>query len=243
MKKIKLLDRLRTAFKARDEKEFEEGLTAVTDAEAEETEEEKKKRLEKEKEEKKDDESKTLVKVLDSLKALDSRLATLETRDKKAADEAEETEEEKKKREAKEKKDKEEEGKTGDSAALVTEAQDVAARAEILSPGLHMPTFDRKASAQSTRDALCGLKRKALSTAFDGKYRDAITPFLGSSPDFKTLTCDALASAFIGASEIVRRENNAQSTQGTFDGGKAAAGMAQQISAINKKNAEFWARP
>ena len=238
MKKIKLLDRLRTAFKARDEKEFEEGLTAVTDAEAEETEEEKKKRLEKEKDEKTSD---SLAKVLDSLKALDSRLATLETRDKKAADEAEETEEEKKKREAKEKKDKEEEGKTGDSAALASEVQDVFARAEILSPGLHMPTFDAKASAQSTRDAICGLKRKALSAAFDGKYRDAITPFLGSSPDFKALTCDALASAFIGASEIVRRENNAQ-THVTFDSSSTAAQVAKSIGDINRKNAAFWAR-
>lgn len=154
--------------------------------------------------------------------------------DGKTEDEDEESEEEK---EAKGK------GKTGDSAGLRDEAIDVFARAEILSPGLQMPTFDAAATPARTKDALCNLRRKALETAFNaGTYRDAITPFLGKTPDFKKLTCDAMTSAFVGASEIVRRTNNAQNLSSTFDGAKDAAKVASSISNINRRNAEFWAR-
>jgi hypothetical protein len=230
MTKLTWVDRLRAAFKTRDEAEFETALSDKTkDEAADESEEEKKKK-------KDEEESKTS----DTLKRYNDTLAALETRDAKRVKdeaEAEESEEEKKK-----KKDEEDaEGKTSDSAALAEAAQDTFARAEILSPGLHMPTFDAKATPDKTRDALCVLKRKALSTAFDGRYRDIVTPFLGATPDFKTLTCDAVASAFLGASEIVRRENNAQAKV-TFDAGKQAAGVANTISSINARNAAFWKR-
>jgi hypothetical protein len=243
----KWFDSLRAAFQARDERTFEETLTR--DADEEETEEEKKKRLAKEKEDDEEEKKKTsdaLGKLAATLKTLDARLAKLETRD---ADEEDETEEEKKKRLAKEKKEKEEkeekDGKTGDSAGLADAVQDVFARAEILSPGVSLPTYDAKAPASATRDSLCSLRLKAVKTAFEaGKYRDAITPFLGTAPNFGALTCDQVAGAFIGASEIVRRENNAGGGGGrmTFDGAQASHRVADSIAAINKKNREFWQR-
>ncbi len=78
--------------------------------------------------------------------------------------------------------------------------------------------------------------------AFDGKFKDAITPFVGKTPDFATLTCDAVSQAFLGASEIVRQTNNASQVKSTFDGSKAAGVMAKTVADINAKNAQFWAR-
>ncbi len=235
MKKLKFFDKLRAAFQARDEKAFD---ACMKDAEAEETEAEKKKREEEEADKKTSD---ALTKVSDALAELAERVGKLETtKDKKAKDEDEETEEEKKKREEEEA-EKAKDKKARDSAALVEEAQDTVARVEILSPGLHLPTFDAAADPQKTRDSLCELKRKALENAFNGKNRDAVTPFVGQKPDFKALTWDALKTALLGASEIVRAQNNAQATV-TFDGSKAAAGMAKSISEINKRNAAFWSR-
>jgi hypothetical protein len=235
MKKLKFVDRLRAAFKARDEKAFEE---VVKDAESEETEEEKKKGEEAEEEKKKT--SDALTKLVSSLDALTSRVAALETRDSKSKDE-DETEEEKQKREEEEAK-KSEDKKARDTASLVEEVRDSVARAEILAPGLHLPTVDAAADPQKTRDAVCGLKRKALAKAFEGKFKDAVAPFVGQNPDFQKLTCDAVAQAFLGASEVVRQTNNATQTKGTFDGTKAAAGMAKSIADINAKNSAFWSR-
>jgi hypothetical protein len=252
MKKGKWLEKLRAAFTSRDEAQFDAALKEEPEtddgnraAEAAKT-------------------TDALLKLNKSLESLDKRLGKLETRDAEEEEDdddkdddapADETEEEKKERLAKKKAAKEKaakekaakeaeekEGKTGDSAALLTEAQDVFARAEILSPGVRLPTFDSKAKHGATLDSLCLLKRKALARAFDGAHRDAITPFLGSAPDFKTLTCDAIGGAFVGASEIVRRVNNAQSSNATFDGSKTAAVTAKSVSDINARNKEFWAR-
>jgi uncharacterized protein len=232
MKKLKWMDRVRAAFKARDESAFESALTDESTQDDTETEEEKKKR---------EDEAKktgdTLTKLAAAVDGIGARLTKLETRDAEAEEEAEEE----KKREAKEKADAEKEGTTGDSAALVETVQDVMARAEILSPGVQLPTFDAKATPRTTRDAMCALRLKAVQTAFEaGKYRDAITPFLGEKPAFKSLTCDAVSAAFIGASEIVRRANNAPAAQATFDGAQTANGMAKQITEMNRRAAEFW---
>lgn len=230
--KKKFLDRVRAAFKSRDEAELEEALkdTPTGDEEAE-TEEQKKEREAKEEKEKTSD---ALTKMADSLAALVNRVGKLETRDKKSKDEeAEETEEEKKKREA-----EEEKNKTSDSA-LAVEVQDVRARVEILSPGMAFITTDAAAGAAKMRDSLCAMRRKALEAAYASpKTRDAVAPLVAGR-DLQKLTCDALNSTFIGASEIVRRENNAP-TKVTFDSSKVAAGVRSTISDMNRRAAEFW---
>ncbi len=250
MKKTKWMDRLRAAFKSRDEAEMEAALEEgkSTADETEETEEEKKKREEAEAAKTGD----AMSKVLDALASIESRLSAIESKDS----EAEETEEEKKKREeaeaaktgdgeeadTEEEKKKAADRKARDSAALGAEAQDVFARAEILSPGLSLPSHDAAADPAKTRDSLCALRRKALEAAFaHPKTRDAVAPLL-RGVDLAKLTCDALTSTFIGASEIVRRDNNNAQTKVTFDGGKTASGIASTISSMNRRNSEFWNR-
>ena len=85
------------------------------------------------------------------------------------------------------------------------------------------------------------MRRAALTAAYENpKTRDAVAPLVAGK-DLSKLTCDALSSTFIGASEIVRRSNNAQ-TLPTFDGSKSAATVRQSISEINRRNSEFWKR-
>jgi hypothetical protein len=237
MKKLKWMDRLRAAFTARDEEEFKKALEeSAKDSEPEETEEEKKKREAKEEADKKTSDS--LSNLSKSLDALSERLEKLEAKD--AAEEESETEEEKKKREAEEveaEKEKSGDKKSRDSAAQLAEAQDVFARVEILSPGMALPTND----AARSQDGLCALKRKALDAAYaNPKTRDAVAPLVAGK-DLSKLTCDALHSTFVGASEIVRRENNAHAKV-TFDSGKHAHVTASTISDMNRRNSQFWAR-
>jgi hypothetical protein len=40
--------------------------------------------------------------------------------------------------------------------------QDMLARAEILAPGIKLPTFDAKAKRKLTVDRMCAFKRRAL---------------------------------------------------------------------------------
>lgn len=119
---------------------------------------------------------------------------------------------------------------TGDSL------KQIVARAEILAPGIAIPTGD----GLKSKDAAPKLMRKALATAIqteDGKA--SVDTFL-MGRDLKTLTGDALLGVFSGAAELQRHKNNAKgirSAVSTKDFGKTLS-----VSDINARNREFWAK-
>ncbi|ENW20959.1 DUF2213 domain-containing protein [Acinetobacter haemolyticus] len=119
---------------------------------------------------------------------------------------------------------------TGDSL------KEVISRAEILSPGYRMPTFD---SAKNGK-AVLNVKRQVLKASFatqDGQK--AITPFVGANPDFDKLPVYTIDAAFAGASELIKQQNNALGVRSgikTSDFGRAAPTPAD----INARNREFW---
>ncbi|UXZ62331.1 hypothetical protein NUJ28_06330 [Burkholderia multivorans] len=123
---------------------------------------------------------------------------------------------------------------TGDSARLI------AARAEILAPGVKLPTLD----GLKTKDraaALCKCQRRALDQAYETDAgRAAIAPFLGRrAPDFDTMPAPVVDAIFTGAAELMRANNNAGSSSGkvsTRDFGKV-----KTIADINEQNRKFWA--
>lgn len=129
--------------------------------------------------------------------------------------------------------------KTGDSASLHSEFTDTVARAEILAPGVKLPTFDAKADKTKTADSMCSLRRKAMGIAFkdDGK-REHFKPFITTdSPDFKAMSCDTVKLIFNGASELAKAGNNRGNA--TRDTGERQA-VTNTIADINKRNQDFW---
>lgn len=129
---------------------------------------------------------------------------------------------------------------TTDSANLAKRFQDVMARAEILAPGISMPTFDAKALAVKTVDSIARLQRRALKAAMDDSVgKQAVTPFLnGRQPTFATMDCDFLNNLFMGASELMKNVN-----KGAVRGQPNATNDRKgppTLAEINKKNAEFW---
>jgi len=232
---------------------------AINDAEAEgETEAEKEAREKKEKEDKdKADAAKTsdaLGAILNQLKVMDADIKKL-----KARDAEEETEEEKAARLKKEKESTTDDDLTdpvtgpkldqsdvliytGDSATRAN----ILARAEILSPGVRLPTLDKKTSTNDAALQLCGCQRRALGVAYktdDG--RKAIDTFLGGQKaDFEKMSVPMLNAVFTGAAELIKAQNTAS---GTFDGsnaGKSHAGggfnTADSIRSFSKKADALW---
>jgi len=231
MAKRTVWDRIRTAFRAKDEAALEEALEEAKKTEDEDDDEDK--------EAKKT--SDALAIILKRMDAQDAAIASLKAA--KAKDSDDDDDDKKKETEDDGEDDDEDDKKsrTGDSAPVTRATfMDVAARAEILAPGFKVPTFDAKADPKKANDALCGCKRKALDTAYatdDG--RKAIEPFLaGRTADFGKMSCAALDSVFVGASELMRQANNARGVrQGitTKDFGRASS-----VSDINRRNREFW---
>jgi hypothetical protein len=117
----------------------------------------------------------------------------------------------------------------------VTDSASIFARAEILAPGIQFPVLDSKASTKMINDSMCALKRKALSSALnDSKTRDAVLPLL-DGVDINKLPCAALHQTFVGASELVKRHNNASAFSTVTD-------SAIPTLSINDINKSFWAR-
>ena len=134
---------------------------------------------------------------------------------------------------------KEQEGKSSKTSDAVSSAyREVAARAEILSPGFKMSvTADafRSTDPKKAKDALCKCKRKALDSAFRADAtRDALAPF---KLDVLKADCATVDATFIAASELIKAKNNGKATVGTTD---ARTSAPLTPAEINKRNAEFW---
>ncbi|EKU67872.1 DUF2213 domain-containing protein [Acinetobacter pittii] len=200
-----------------------------------------------------DDEPEEKVKTGDSafqaemrkfMKTMDKRMSALEKKKTKDSDDPEKKTEDDDDPENKTKDDGDltepEPAKKLDESGTQTYTGDslkeVISRAEILSPGYRMPTFD---SANNGK-AVLNTKRAVLKTAFateDGQK--AITPFVGQNPDFDILPSHTIDAAFAGASELIKQQNNAKGIRSgikTTDFGRAAPTPAE----INKRNREFW---
>lgn len=134
-------------------------------------------------------------------------------------------------------------GKTGD-AAFEADRKRVVAAAEILVPGFKVPTLDAKADPKAARERLCTCQRRALDEAYrtaPGKL--AIDPFLGDAgSDFDTLPLRTIDVAFFGASAIIAQRNNSPLFATFGQGNNTNDAPVNPISAMNKANAEFWAK-
>jgi len=251
-----LKDKLRKLFMTRDSEAFEKALSDEVKDEGMEGAEGQHIHIHmpgaEKQDETKDDESEAadpMAQVMDSLKAIADSVAAIGERvTKLEAGPTNDSEEEKKDEETKdddgdgddaetqdsddeeEKKDDEKKS-TSDSASLRDEFQDAKARAEILAPGVKLPTFDAKAAGKKTSDSLCVLRRRALKAALTNDNAAIVKSVVGKT-DVSKMTCDAAAMAFNAASEMVKAKNKT-SVSRTVDSQAASKD-------INQIHADFW---
>jgi hypothetical protein len=227
-KKTSWLDRVRSAFKSKDEAAMEEALKDAPTKDSDD-------------EDEGEDEDKAKTgdsAVLAAIGGLTKRLDTMDAQIKALA--TKDSDDEKEKTEDGDDED-EGDGKTKDAA--LKRFRDAVSRAEILSPGLRVPTTDAKATAKTIDAAICACQRKALAAAYaTDAGKKAVEPFLGGGdPTFDTMDAAALQAAFIGASELMRAQNNAAGLRPgvtTQDFGRAPVKTAD----LNAKNRAFWNR-
>lgn len=237
-KKVSIGDRIRNLVKTKDADEAEKIAKAVED-EAPDIETE---------DEDPEDESGTQtgdavnLQILKMLKTMDSRLVALEKKKTKDSDDPEKKTE-----------DEEEETETTDNGDLTTpnpaekldesgtqtytgdSLKEVMSRAEILSPGYRMPTFDSVNNGKAVLNAKRSVLKQAHATE-DGQK--AISPFVGANPDFDKLPAHTIDAAFAGASELIKQQNNMKGVRSgisTKDFGKAPMTPAE-INARNRSH-------
>lgn len=133
-----------------------------------------------------------------------------------------------------------------DSVHLQTSFQDAVSKAEILCPGISVPTFDSKLPAAKTLDAVCGFRRKVLGQAWkDPDTKPVMEPLLAGADLAKTLpkmTCDSVLMLFNGAAEMKRQANNARLPRRTADDNNKPA-RVQSLADVNARNRETYGQP
>lgn len=184
-----------------------------------------------------------LLKALKTIQTIDKRLSKLEK--KKTKDSEIETEDD----------DEEGDGKGKETEDDVLEAeqaqklseqgiqnhtgdslQEVLSRAEVLVPGFKMPTFDSANNGPAVLNTKRSVLKQAHATA-DGQK--ALAPFVGANPNFDTMPVHTIDAAFIGASELIKHQNNSAGVRSgisTRDFGRAPITPAE----MNKINREYW---
>lgn len=163
---------------------------------------------------------------------------------KKVKDSDEETEEERKKREAEEAAAKakdtvlEAEGAASNPDALGKvlsgdSLKTVISQAEILAPGIKVPTGDSVKVADVEQ-----LQREALTKAASTDSGKKLVDVMLRGRDLAKLTGDSLADVYHGVASVVAAQNNASGSRRaapTRDFGKATT-----VADINEKNRKFW---
>ncbi|OJB35367.1 DUF2213 domain-containing protein [Burkholderia ubonensis] len=123
--------------------------------------------------------------------------------------------------------------KTGDSTALRDEFQDALSRAEILAPGVRLPTFDAKVARKKTADAICVLRRRALRAALENENAELVKSVVGGA-NLASMTCDSVTAFFNAASGLVRGKNSGITARRTNDSAQS------ERKDINQIHADFW---
>ena len=178
--------------------------------------------------------------------AYDARLKDAEAKIQSILDALRAKDEAQEKAEAEEKAEKEEVGDTVIQAETVASVNlgklytgdainTLVSLAEILAPGLKIPTHDSATAVEVVPTFL----HTALTTADATPLgKQCIAPFLHGR-EIKSLTGESLVSVFTGAAELMRLRNN--------DGVRPAAvptrdfGKPQSVADINANNEKFWA--
>lgn len=103
--------------------------------------------------------------------------------------------------------------KMRDSALFEESFADTVALAEIISPGIRIPTFDSAAKPADTFKQICGLRRKALQFASqDAENSELIADLRGGrtidSSRIRTMDCGAVRDLFFSLGAVIKRNNN-----------------------------------
>jgi hypothetical protein len=136
--------------------------------------------------------------------------------------------------------------KARDSRYLGESMKDTIAMAEILAPGIRVPTYDRKANPAKTAKTICALRRKALDQAFAAPADSLIIKdILGSRAlDTKNMSCSAVRTLFRSAASVKRQSNNSLGVRDSIVNLQAAQntkqGAISTIEQINQANADYY---
>lgn len=133
-----------------------------------------------------------------------------------------------------------------DSAFFQESWNETLATAEIIAPGVRVPTFDRAAKPGRTVDALCKFRRTVLELAAGQAVTRGMMDEIsgGRTFDTKCATCDKIRGMFrsLGAMRRTRNNDRGELRIAGTGGAVASTSSVMSIADLNKRNRERHAR-
>jgi hypothetical protein len=136
--------------------------------------------------------------------------------------------------------------KARDSQYLEESFSETVAMAEILAPGIRLPTFDKAMRPAKTLDSICKLRSAALKASYATADGAAILETLngGKTVDVSRMSCGAVRTFFKAAAAMKRARNNDASRSGTSLDGAIIRPKSHvaSIAELNRVNSDFYAK-
>jgi hypothetical protein len=139
-------------------------------------------------------------------------------------------------------------GSTTDSTAQESLWQDTMAAAEIIVPGIRMPTFDASHKATLTAKRLCAFRRQTMDAALKNpETKEVVSEITGltDSKQVKSLNCDTVKMAFQATANAIRNQNNMNVvSRASVSDARNRDNQPKKItiSDLQKANNEFWSK-
>lgn len=135
-------------------------------------------------------------------------------------------------------------GKTRDSAPLADAFQQTVSLAEIIAPGVGIPTFDARAKPQRTVDAMHRLRARCIDLAWNSPDTRTIVEELtgGKRPALKRMKVGDVRAMFRAVGAAKRRSNsrdNGVQSNVRVDATQQV-GPIRSLAELNKRNAEHY---
>lgn len=136
--------------------------------------------------------------------------------------------------------------KAKNSNLVAQEFRDTVAAAEVISPGIRIPTFDRKRLPETSFRDIFNLRRRALDAAIRDKDMAAIIKEVrGNRPltsdGLKQMTNRQVRDLFYSVAAVRKNKNNDEMSRGSIDT-ENAIGTTLTPADVNKRNSEYWSK-
>jgi hypothetical protein len=127
-----------------------------------------------------------------------------------------------------------------DSVQLEDAFDEMLARAEILVPGIRMPTFDARLDPRQTMERVCSFKRRVIGAALQNDDDRGLLEDVngGRALDLKRMSCDRVSIVFDAAAAIKQRDTvSSQMGSGRH---AAPANAIKGIADLQKRIDDYW---
>jgi hypothetical protein len=131
-----------------------------------------------------------------------------------------------------------------DSAWMEESFHETCALAEVLVPGVRLPTFDAAAKPEKTHDALCGFRSSVVDLAWNQPgTRELIEDISGRrfTGDIKALNCQQVRDLFVAVGVAKARDNDSNKRPSMMPQGDPLTPTSPiTLGQLNEVHKQFW---